>query len=138
MLEYFTYKKVKKHQQEKHGHHHDDQTIQPPAPILTPNDEAFLQRITSEDDPAASLPTRPLGSVAGDTVGNEQQVALTGATESAEYGSDVRGVSDESSHGKLKGKATEPSQKRSHRFSFLQRSGTKKVTFSFASPSNIH
>ena len=138
MLEYFTYKKVKKHQQEKHEHHHDDETIQPPTPILTPNDEAFLQRITSEDDPAASLSTRPLGSVAGDTVGNEQQVALTGATESAEYGSDVRGVNDKSSLRNLKGKATDPSQKRNSRFSFLQRSGTKKVSLSFASPSIVH
>ena len=98
MLEYFTYKKMKKHQAEKQA---------AKAPVLSPVDEAFLQRITSEES-APALPARPPPmSEVGDPTGNTSQIAV------------IEGP---------KGKEQAKDQKKSNRFSFLQRSGTKKVT----------
>ena len=53
MLEYFTYKKVKKHHQEREDKkHQENESGHAPAPVLTPKDEEFLQRLTSEDGTA--------------------------------------------------------------------------------------
>jgi hypothetical protein len=59
MLEYFTYKKVKKHQHEKHKQH-EVEPEHAPAPVLTPKDEEFLQRLTTEE---ASAPDQALTQI---------------------------------------------------------------------------
>jgi hypothetical protein len=54
MLEYFTYKKVKKHHQDKEDKKYQEtESGHAPAPVLTPKDEEFLQRLTSEDGTAS-------------------------------------------------------------------------------------
>ena len=66
-MEYFSYKKAKKHQ---------DTAEKSEAPVLNDEDEAFLQRITSEGTPPP-LPERPQDlAEAGSTRGNDAQVAL--------------------------------------------------------------
>ena len=67
MMEYFNFKKAK---------HHVDTTEKAETPILNEEDEAFLQRIASEGVPPP-LPARPQDlQVAGETDGNNAQLAL--------------------------------------------------------------
>ncbi|MCJ1318467.1 hypothetical protein MMC15_003795 [Xylographa vitiligo] len=67
MMEYFNYKKTKKHQ---------DTIEKSEAPVLTDEDEAFLQRITTEGTPPP-FPERPQDlPEAGSTKGNDAQIAL--------------------------------------------------------------
>jgi hypothetical protein len=101
MLEYFAYKKMKKHQAQKQAAR---------APVLSPVDEAFLQRIVAEDATPPALPDRPLTNMpeVGDPTGNASQIAV------------VEGK-------KGKEKAKDKDHKKSSRFSFLQRGSTKKV-----------
>ena len=67
MMEYFKHKKTNKHV---------DTIEKPETPVLTEEDEAFLQRIASEGPPPP-LPERPQGlAEAGSTRGNDAQVAL--------------------------------------------------------------
>lgn len=74
MLEYFAYKKVKKHQAEKH----ECNGTQTPKPVLSPDDERFLERLASEGTPPP-LPERPfiLNPEVGDSTGNDAQVELS-------------------------------------------------------------
>ena len=66
-MEYFNYKKAKSHQ---------DHAEKSEAPVLTEEDEAFLTRIASEGEPPP-LPERPQDlPVAGETRGNDAQIAL--------------------------------------------------------------
>ena len=113
MLEYFSYKKVKKHQAEKRAQ------AQVQSPLLTEEDENFLERIVSAEGTPPPLPDRPqsLGPEAGDSTGNNSQLV-------ARNGEPVDKKLD-----KGKGKETEKPKdaKKSNRFSFLARSGTKKV-----------
>lgn len=68
MMEYFNHKLSRKH--------HEPETKQPQTPVLTEEDEEFLQRIASEGTPPP-LPERPLNlAVAGETEGNNAQLVL--------------------------------------------------------------
>ena len=74
MMEYFNYKKAKKHIE------HAEKSEEP---VLTDEDEAFLHRIAEEGTPPElperppPLPARPQDlSVAGETQGNNAQIAL--------------------------------------------------------------
>ena len=116
-MEYFTYKKVKKHQAEKRAQ------AQVQSPLLNDEDANFLERIVSAEGTPPPLPERPhgLGPEAGDSTGNNaQMVAHDG------------GPVDEN---KAKGKGKENKKpktkedKKLGRFSFLTRSGTKKVSY---------
>lgn len=56
MLEYFTYKKVKKHQAEKRAR--EVSQTPPLKPVLSPDDERFIEHLVSEGTPPP-LPERP-------------------------------------------------------------------------------
>lgn len=74
MLEYMTYKKVKKHKAEKAAQEdaanrdessastsrraHSEEQVRPGAPVLNPEDEAFLERLLSDEGPRPPLPPR--------------------------------------------------------------------------------
>jgi len=94
MLEYFTYKKVKKHQAEKRAR--ESSQSRKAKPVLSAEDESFLQRIVSEGTPPP-LPERPIAL-------NPEIVIDT-----------ENGAQLESSNGK----GNEKEQKKSHRFSKL-------------------
>lgn len=111
MLEYFTYKKLKKHQAEKKGKASAPTTPSVPAPVITAEDEHFLERIISAEGPPPPLPERPRHEElpeAGDSTGNAAQVV----------------VHDKKDKGK--GKENERPAVKTNRFSFLHRNGTKK------------
>lgn len=54
MMEYFTYKKIKKHQAEKKAKEGEQ------TPVLKQEDEDFLQRIVSAEGTPPPLPERPV------------------------------------------------------------------------------
>ena len=126
MLEYFTYKKVKKHQAEKRAQ------AQVQSPLLDEEDERFLTRIVSAEGTPPPLPERPhgLGPEAGDSTNNASQMVVhDGRAEEVQNGH----------HHKDKGKGKENEKpekdgKKSHRMSFLQRTFTKKVLSPIYSP----
>jgi len=78
MLEYFTYKKVKKHQEEKKASGKEKETmVKTPPPVLNDEDEQFLTRIVSAEGTPPPLPTRPtFGAEAGDSTGNDAQIVV--------------------------------------------------------------
>ena len=150
MLEYFTYKKVKKHQAEKKAAASQPQTpqLQPqpqtqvrtpspagPRPLLNDEDVNFLERIVSAEGPAPPLPDRPQGWVpgagieAGDATGNEAQMVVhdgNGTTENHHW------YNKGPLKGKEKAKENEgatpiTAEKKPNRFSFIARTLTKKV-----------
>jgi len=134
MLEYFTYKKVKKHQAEKKGKE-TLAKVKTPPPLLDEDDERFLERIVSAEGTPPPLPDRPtFGAEAGDSTGNASQVVVhekkeTGHERRSRERSERRSRSHEH---KVKGKGKEnekstQDEKKSNRFSFLQRTFTKKV-----------
>jgi len=115
MLEYFTYKKIKKNQDAKKT----ETKVQ--SPILNAEDEHFLSRIISEEGTPPALPTRPhgLGPVSGDATANQSQLVVHDDA-IAEF---------QSKSNKGKGKAEE--EKKGNRLSGLVRNLTKKVRFSY-------
>ena len=126
MMEYFNVKRGKKYQ---------DHAQKSEAPVLTDEDEAFLQRIASEGTPPP-LPERPQDfAVAGETKGNDAQIALMNGAQNIPL-PDVPDTPDgvmpaiESEHdSKAKGKAKE--EKRPFSWSFLRRDsrdGKRKTT----------
>lgn len=126
MLEYFTYKKVKKHQTEKKA----QAGVQ--TPVISEEDENFLGRIISAEGTPPPLPERPrFGPEAGNSTNNDAQMVVhdgNGTTEPA--------VDKEKTKDKGKGKGNEKhaekdAKKTSSRFSFLHRSSTKKVSSTF-------
>lgn len=134
MLEYFTYKKVKKHQAEKKGKEALARVKTPP-PLIDEDDERFLERIVSAEGPPPPLPERPtgLGAEAGDSRGNASQMVVHEQDDRKSH--ERRRRSSDKGKGKEKEKEKETSQdaKKSNRFSFLQRTFTKK-----ASPRTIY
>ena len=132
MLEYFTYKKVKKHQAEKRAR--DSQPASPaipaaPAPVLSKEDENFLGRIVSEEGERPPLPNRPTSlTEAGDFTTNQSQMTVHDGRVNTE-------AEHEHKHGfrhKDKGKGKEEEgdgkeAKKGGKFAFLQRTFTKKV-----------
>jgi hypothetical protein len=118
MLEYFTYKKIKKHEAEKRAQ------VQVQTPILNEEDENFLQRVVSAEGTPPPLPERPhvLGPEAGDPTGNKAQLVVhTGGAEAVDEKNKDKGKGKENHRNKV--------TKKSHRFSFLSKSGNKKAGF---------
>ena len=115
MLEYFTYKKVKKHQAEKKAE------TQVQSPLLNEDDENFLERIVSAEGTPPPLPDRPhiLVPEAGDSTGGVSQSVPPND-----------GLVNEKHTDKGKGKENQKPKdaKRSNRFSLFSRSGTKKAS----------
>ncbi|KAI9752297.1 MAG: hypothetical protein M4579_005681 [Chaenotheca gracillima] len=129
MLEYFTYKKVKKHQEEKKQKQRSE--------VLTPDDEQFLQRIISEEGPPPPLPERPIRPEAGDPSQNALQLVLYDDGDSEISDSDVSEIIDETRDKGAPGASAERemsrgntsvddgADKKKSRWSFLQRAGSK-------------
>jgi hypothetical protein len=113
MLEYFTYKKIKKHQAEKRAR------AQVQEPLINEEDEHFLTRIVSAEGTPPPLPERPQGwrIEAGDSTGNASQVIPDGE----DYEHDDNG----NAKGKENEKPTDT--KKANRFSFLHRHSTNKA-----------
>jgi hypothetical protein len=148
MLEYFTYKKVKKHQAEKKGKEALAQVKTPP-PLIDEDDERFLERIVSAEGTPPPLPTRPaFGAEAGDSTGNASQMVVHEKKEHNETGHERRSRErserrSRSHEHKDKGKGKEnekstPDEKKNNRFSFLQRTFTKKVMAFLISSNSLH
>lgn len=127
MLEYFSYKKIKKHQTEKKA------KAQVQSPLLDEEDENFLQRIVSAEGTPPPLPERPhtLGPEAGDSTGNNSQMVVhdDGAVDE-KHKDKGKGKEKQKNKDEVKGKENEKPKdaKKSNRFSFLTRSGTKKAS----------
>ena len=125
MLEYFTYKKVKKHQEEKKAVGKEKATaVKTPPPLLNDEDEAFLTRIVSAEGTPPPLPTRPnFGAEAGDSTGNDAQMVVHDGRE--DYNKESVKVGD---NDKGKGKEKEADVKSGNKFTgFLGRTFTKRV-----------
>ena len=119
MMEYFAYKKVKKHQAEKKAAEGKQ------SPLLDEKDETFLRRVISAEGTPPPLPARPQDlSEAGDFSGNASQMVVhdgnTVAEEEQRRSSKDKGKGKEKEHVEAEGK-------KPGRFSFLSRVGTKKV-----------
>lgn len=141
MLEYFSYKKLKKHQAEKKAStpstpshiekHHSTPSSPEPTPLLTDEDEHFLQRVVSAEGTPPPLPDRPLGWMpeAGDSTSNDAQMVVhDGNGTAAEHAKEGHEKKQDKGKGKENEKAQDKSAKKIGRFSFLARSGTKKVS----------
>lgn len=130
MLEYFTYKKVKKHQAEKHAKEAAVKTPpvkgpEHPTPVLNEEDEQFLERIVSAEGTPPALPERPIylnRPEVGDTTNNDAQLVLV--DQEAVAAMTPEDVVDEKKN-KGKGKEKSTDTKKSNRFSFFQRSSKK-------------
>ncbi|KAH7386288.1 hypothetical protein BKA64DRAFT_725989 [Cadophora sp. MPI-SDFR-AT-0126] len=120
MMEYFTYKKVKKHQAEKKAAEGKQ------SPLLDEKDESFLRRVISAEGIPPPLPARPQElTVAGDFSGNASQMVVHDGNTVAEE--EKRRSSKDKGKGKEKEKENiETEAKKPGRFSFLSRVGTKK------------
>jgi len=128
MLEYFTYKKVKKHQAEKKVHTPAQvrtPTPQGPSPLLNDEDENFLERIVSAEGTPPPLPSRPMGWApgvgieAGDSTGNQSQMVVHNGNGT---------MHENNRNHKGKGRETIDGEKKPGRFaSFLAKTGPKKV-----------
>lgn len=131
MLEYFAYKKAKKHQAEKQAE------AQVQSPVLTEEDENFLERIVSAEGTPPALPERPitpnpklperlivLNPEAGNPTDNDEQMVVydeagTKANTKAEAKAERKA---EKKKGKGKETVSDKDKKKSNRFSFLHRS----------------
>ncbi|KAG4443271.1 hypothetical protein IFR05_001215 [Cadophora sp. M221] len=122
MMEYFAYKKVKKHQAEKKA------AAGQQSPLLDEKDESFLRRVISAEGTPPPLPARPHGlPEAGDFTGNASQMVVHDENTVAKEEGHRRSSKDKGK-GKEKGseKGVETEGKKSGRFAFLSRVGTKK------------
>ncbi|CZT04849.1 uncharacterized protein RCO7_09228 [Rhynchosporium graminicola] len=135
MMEYFTYKKVKKHQAEKKA----AESLK--SPLLDEKDETFLRRVISAEGTPPPLPTRPHGlAEAGDFAGNASQMVVhDGNTVAADEEGHRRSSKD-----KGKGKAKESEKgvdtegKKGGRFLFItSKIGTKKHKDGLKADSNV-
>lgn len=118
MMEYFHFKKSKLHDNPE-----PEKVVEPEKaeePVLTAEDEAFLHRIATEGTPPP-LPERPLPHLplAGETAGNEAQVALFDGpqnipspdvpnTHEQELDRSLEGEKDAKGKGKTKAKSSRP------------------------------
>jgi hypothetical protein len=124
MLEYFTFKKVKKHQAEKRA----ESQVQ--TPLISEEDENFLTHIVSAEGTPPPLPERPrFGPEAGDSTGNQSQMVIHNGNQEFMEQSEATG------RGSEKDKEDEQhAAKKSKRFSFLHRSHTKKASLTVRLP----
>ncbi|SLM38103.1 hypothetical protein LPUS_08229 [Lasallia pustulata] len=118
MMEYFTHRKAKKPL---------DTAEKDEKPVLTDEDEAFLQRIAAEGPPPP-LPERPQNlAVAGETRGNNAQIALMAGAQNIplpdvpDTPDDVIPEVEEPEEESVKGKEKDAKGKRAFRWSFLRR-----------------
>ncbi len=126
-MEYFSYKKIKKHQAEK------DVKEGVQSPIISEEDEHFLTRVISAEGTPPPLPDRPsFGPEAGDSTNNQAQMVVhdsNGTAQPEGNGTTEPVLDKEPAKDKGKGKENEkPTHKKSNRFSFITRSLTKKVS----------
>ncbi|PMD25738.1 hypothetical protein NA56DRAFT_676886 [Hyaloscypha hepaticicola] len=125
MMEYFSYKKIKKHQAEKNA----EEGVQ--SPVISEEDEHFLTRVISAEGTPPPLPDRPsFGPEAGDSTNNQAQMVVhdgNGTAQPEGNGTTEPVLDKEATKDKGKGKENEkPNNKKSHRFSFITRNLTKK------------
>src|SRR5258706_16351964 len=108
MLEYFSYKKIKKHQAEKRAL----AGAQSPAPVLSEEDENFLGRIVSAEGTPPPLPDRPhfLNPEVLTATPNDSQLVVHDAE-------DTTHKSKDKGKGKEKAPTDEKEEKKSKRFS---------------------
>ncbi|RDW77178.1 hypothetical protein BP6252_05231 [Coleophoma cylindrospora] len=129
MMEYFAYKKIKKHQAEKRAE------AGAQTPIITDEDEHYLERIMSAEGTPPPLPARPSAinnGVAGDANGNKLQMVVhdgEAETEKEKETTKAKGKSKENVKGKDKESDTKGSK-----LGFIQRTFTKKAK----KPENLH
>jgi hypothetical protein len=120
MQEHFLYKKVKKHQAEKRAE------AQVQSPVLTEEDENFLERIVSAEGTPPALPERPrvLNPEAGDPTNNDEQMTVYNEPGTKpETKPEAKAVEKAGKHkGKGKENVNDKDKKKSNRFSFLRRS----------------
>ena len=147
MLEYFTYKKAKKHQTEKRAREHTQ------SPLLNEEDENFLERIVSAEGPPPPLPERRQHGEwveTGDSTANASQMVVHDGNENGQRAKTAEEEEEDdlnaaiaasladSKHqnhkDKGKGKENEKDGKKAHRFSFLTRSHTKKASLPQSPP----
>lgn len=132
MLEYFTYKKVKKHQAEKHAREAALKTPEEkekPRPLLNEEDELFLERIVSAEGTPPPLPERPIflnEPEVGDSSANNAQL-VKADQEAVEAMSPGNATTTEKTEEKGKGKEKEHANdtKKAGRFSFFRRTSKK-------------
>lgn len=128
MLEYFTYKKVKKHQEDKKASGKGKETmVKTPPPVLNDEDEAFLTRIVSAEGTPPPLPTRPsFGAEAGDSTGNAAQMVVHDGRENHHRRHSAKSIDK----GKGREKEKHAEGKTENKFTgFLGRAFTKRVCF---------
>ena len=126
-MEYFTYKKIKKHQAEKRAKDGEQ------TPVISEEDEHFLTRVISAEGAPPPLPDRPsFGPEAGDSTNNQAQMVVhdgNGTAQPEGNGTTEPVLDKEATKDKGKGKENEkPNNKKSNRFSFITRNLTKKVS----------
>lgn len=103
MLEYFTYKKIKKHQAEKKAQEHIK------SPLITEEDEHFLTRIVSAEGTPPPLPERPRSTEVPRADGDVGEGAVVAKNKENER------------------PIEKPVDKKKNRLSFLYRKDSKKV-----------
>lgn len=122
MMEYFTYKKVKKHQEEKRKH--AETKVETPRPVLSDEDVNFLERIVSAEGTPPALPDRPsyMNPEAGDSTENDAQMVVHDGAE--QPGHHDKGKEKETE--KLSDKDKKAAKKAANRFSFITSKFGKK------------
>lgn len=121
MMEYFTYKKIKKHQAEKRAE------AQLQTPLVNEADEHFLGRIISAEGTPPPLPTRPTAlenGVAGDPTTNNSQLVVPEIKEPAAENGSKKSLDK----GKGKEKANVKDEKKTSPLAFIQRTFSKRVS----------
>jgi hypothetical protein len=124
MMEYFTHKKEKKHQDEKKR---AETKVETPAPVLSDEDEYFLERIVSAEGTPPPLPDRPsyLNPEAGDSTENDAQMVVHDGNETQpEKGNKHKGKGKGDQ--KLDDKEKSAAKKAANRFSFITSKFGKK------------
>ena len=101
-MEYFTYKKIKKHQAEKRAKDGEQ------TPVISEEDEHFLTRVISAEGTPPPLPERPqFGPEAGDSTNNQAQMVVHDGNGTAEgNGTTEPALDKQATKDKGKGKAS--------------------------------
>ncbi|CAG8958571.1 hypothetical protein HYFRA_00009888 [Hymenoscyphus fraxineus] len=153
MLEYFSYKKIKKHQEAKKAkspagtgsgeveeikkeakHKAKESKVQTPPPILSEEDEAFLERIAAlSEGPPPPLPTRPtFGEEAGDATNNAGQMVVHDGREDLQ-----KSESKDKGKGKEKEKEAAEAKKENKFTGFIGRTFSKRGKPDLKPTSNV-
>jgi hypothetical protein len=141
MLEYFTYKKAKKHQTEKRAREYTQ------SPLINEEDEHFLKRVVSAEGTPPPLPERRQHGEwveTGDSTNNESQMVVHDGNENGQRAQTAEEKEEEDLNAAIaasladgkhkhhkdkgKGKENEGHGKKGNRFLFLARSLAKKAS----------